>query len=96
MMENQGTLTESLTMFHHTSIVRMLSTSLGSLPAAALPISTLNQASFKMYPETVTNTMNKEDIHSHLLPVKLWVMHFLPWCRHTAQGILVKPGKTPL
>jgi hypothetical protein len=35
-----------------------------------------NQATFKMYPETVIKTMNKEDKHSHLLPVKLWVLHF--------------------
>jgi hypothetical protein len=54
-----------------------------------------NQATFKMYPQTVTKTINKEDKHSHLLPVKLWVLHFLPWCRHTAQGILIKPGKNP-
>jgi hypothetical protein len=54
-----------------------------------------NQATFKMYPEIVTKMMNKEDRHSHLLLVKLWVLHFSPWCRHTAQGILVKPGKNP-
>jgi hypothetical protein len=30
-----------------------------------------NQATFKMYPDIVTKTMNKEDRHSHLLPVKL-------------------------
>ena len=39
--------------------------------------------------------MNKEDRHSHVLPVKLWVLHFSPWCRHTAQGMLIKPGKNP-
>ena len=33
-----------------------------------------NQATFKMYPETVTKTMNKEDRNSHLLPIKLWVL----------------------
>jgi hypothetical protein len=54
-----------------------------------------NQATFKMYPETVTKTMNKEDRHSHLLPIKLWVLYFSPWCCHTAQGILIKPGKNP-
>ena len=54
-----------------------------------------NQATFKMYPEAVTKTMNKEDKNSHLLPVKLWVLHFLPWCRHTAQGMQIKPGKNP-
>ena len=54
-----------------------------------------NQATFKMYPEIVTKTMNKEDRYSHLLTVKLCVLYFSPWCRHTAQGILVKPGKNP-
>ncbi len=54
-----------------------------------------NQATFKMYPEMVTKTRNKVDRHSHLLPVKLWVLYFSPWCRHTAQGILIKPGKNP-
>jgi hypothetical protein len=54
-----------------------------------------NQATFKMHPEAVTKTMNKEDRHSHLLPVKLWILHFLPWCRHTAQGMQIKPGKNP-
>jgi hypothetical protein len=39
--------------------------------------------------------MNKEDRHSRLLPAKLWVLHFLPWCPHTAQGILIQPGKNP-
>jgi hypothetical protein len=29
-----------------------------------------NQATFKTYPEIVTKTMNKEDRHSHVLPVK--------------------------
>jgi len=52
-----------------------------------------NQATFRMHPEIVTKTMNKEDRHSHVLPVKLWVLHFSPWCRHTAQGMLIKPGK---
>jgi hypothetical protein len=50
-----------------------------------------NQVTFKMYPETVTKKMNKEDRNSHLLPLKLWVLYFSPWCRHMAQGILVKP-----
>ncbi len=47
-----------------------------------------NQATFKMYPDIAKKTMN-----SHLLPVKLWVLCFSPYCRHTAQDILVKPGK---
>jgi hypothetical protein len=43
-----------------------------------------NQATFKMYPEILTKTMNKEDRYSHLLPVNFWVLHFSPWCCHTA------------
>ena len=54
-----------------------------------------NQAIFKIYPEIVPKAMNKEDRYSHLLPNKLWVLYFSPWSRHTAQGILVKPGKNP-
>jgi hypothetical protein len=54
-----------------------------------------NQATFKMHPEIVTKTMDKEDRHSHVLPVKLWVIHFSPWCCHTAQGMMIKPGKNP-
>jgi hypothetical protein len=54
-----------------------------------------NQATFRMHPEIVTTTMNKEDRHIHVLPVKLWVLLFSPWCRHTAQCMLIKPGKNP-
>jgi hypothetical protein len=54
-----------------------------------------NQAIFKMYPEAVEKTMNKEDKHSHLLSVKLWVLHFSPWCCHATQGMQIKPGKNP-
>jgi hypothetical protein len=35
-----------------------------------------NQATFKVHPEVVTKRMIKEDRHSHLLLVKLWVLHF--------------------
>jgi uncharacterized protein YwbE len=54
-----------------------------------------NQATFKMNPEIVTKTMTKEEKHSHVLLVKLWVLYFSPWCRHTAQGMQIKPGKNP-
>ncbi len=30
-----------------------------------------------------------------LLPVKLWVAHFLPYCCHTAHGVLIKPRNNP-
>ena len=36
-----------------------------------------NQATFKIYPDIMKKTMNKEDRNSHLLPVNLWVLHFL-------------------
>jgi hypothetical protein len=42
----------------------------------ALIICEGNQATFNLHPEVVTKTMNEEDRHSHLLPVKLWVLHF--------------------
>jgi hypothetical protein len=54
-----------------------------------------NQATFKMYSEGVTKTMNKEDKNSHLIPIKHWVLPFLSWCRHTAQGMQIKPRKNP-
>jgi hypothetical protein len=42
-----------------------------------------NQATFKMYPDIVKKTINKEDRKNHLLPVKLWVLRFSPYCCHT-------------
>ena len=54
-----------------------------------------NQATFKMNLEIATKTMTKDKKHSHVLPVKLWVLHFAPWCCHTAQGMQIKPGKNP-
>jgi hypothetical protein len=35
-----------------------------------------DQATFKMHPEIVTKTMSKEDRHSHLLPLQLWISFF--------------------
>ncbi len=54
-----------------------------------------NQTTFKIYPETVSKTINKEDRHSHVLPVKLWVLYCSVQCQAMAQGMQVKPGKTP-
>jgi hypothetical protein len=54
-----------------------------------------NQSTFSMYTELVAKTMNKEEKHSHLIALKLWVLHFSPYCRSTAQGIQIKPGKDP-
>ena len=54
-----------------------------------------NQQTFQMYPEAVTKTMNKEERHSHLIPVKLWVLLCSPYARATSQGMQIKPGKNP-
>ncbi len=39
--------------------------------------------------------MNKEERNSHLLALKLWVLHCSPFCRSTAQGIQIKLRKNP-
>jgi hypothetical protein len=54
-----------------------------------------NQQTFKMFPEQVTKTMNKEERNSHLIPVKLWVLLCLPYARSTSQGMQIKPNKNP-
>jgi hypothetical protein len=54
-----------------------------------------NQTTFKMYLETATRTMNKEDRHSHVLSVKLWVLYCSMQCQAMVQGMQVKPGKNP-
>jgi hypothetical protein len=52
----------------------------GTSAMKALIIMKGNQATFKMQPEIITKTMNKEDKNSHLLPVKFWVVCFSPYC----------------
>ncbi len=54
-----------------------------------------NQQTFHMCPELVTKTMNKEECNSHIIALKLWVLHCSPFCRSTAQGIQIKLGKNP-
>ncbi len=54
-----------------------------------------NQQTFHMYPELVPKTMNKEERNSHLIALKLWVLHCSPFCRSTTQGIQIKLGKNP-
>jgi hypothetical protein len=54
-----------------------------------------NQATFKMCPEMVTKTMNKEDRHNHLLPVKLWVLYFSPWSDILFALLLILTISTP-
>jgi hypothetical protein len=46
-----------------------------------------NQHTFSMYPELVATTMNKEEKHSHIIPLNPWVLYFSPFCRSTPQGI---------
>jgi hypothetical protein len=54
-----------------------------------------NQQTFHMYPELVTKTINKEERNSHLIALKLWILHCSPFCRSTAQEIQIKLGKNP-
>ncbi len=37
--------------------------------------------------------MNKEEKSSHVLPFRIWVVYFSPFCRATPQGIREKYGK---
>ena len=43
--------------------------------------------------ELVLKTMNKEDCYSHLLPLNKLLCTFSPYCRHTTQTLVIKPGK---
>jgi hypothetical protein len=54
-----------------------------------------NQQTFHMYPELVTKAMNKEERNSHLIALKLWVLHCSPFYRSTTQGIQIKLGENP-
>ena len=66
-----------------------------SLSMKASIIKKGNQATFKMHPKAVTKTMNKEDRHSHLLPVKLWVLIFPRGVVILPKVMQIKPGKNP-
>ena len=52
-----------------------------------------NQKNFVENPECVKEALNKEDKHSHILPVHELMCFFSPYCRHTCQAIVIKPGK---
>jgi hypothetical protein len=54
-----------------------------------------NSKSFNENLELVLQTMNKEDCYSHILPLDLdkLLCTFSPTCRHTAQTLVIKPGK---
>jgi len=52
-----------------------------------------NQQTFLKYPEVTAKAMNKEEKNSHVLSFRHWIVHFLPYCRATPQGIHEKYGK---
>jgi hypothetical protein len=52
-----------------------------------------NQQTFLQHPEVTAKTMNKEEKNSHVLPFRIWVVYFSPFCRATPQGIQEKYGK---
>jgi len=52
-----------------------------------------NSKSFNKNPELVLKTMNKEDCYSHILPLDKLLCPFSPYCRHTTQTLVIKPGK---
>ena len=52
-----------------------------------------NQKHFDENPELVKKTVNKEDKHSHLIPVRPWCCQFSPYLRHNVQGLVMKERK---
>ena len=39
-----------------------------------------NQQTFLQHPEVTAKTMNKEEKNSHVLPFRIWVVYFPPFC----------------
>ncbi len=52
-----------------------------------------NSKSFNDNPALVLKTMNKEERYSHVLPLDELLCTFSPYCRHTMQTLIIKPGK---
>jgi hypothetical protein len=52
-----------------------------------------NSKSFIDNPQLVLKTMNKEDRYSHVVPLHEDIVKFSPFCRHTMQTLVTKPGK---
>jgi hypothetical protein len=52
-----------------------------------------NSKSFNANTALVLKTMNKEDQHSHLIPLDEIMCPFSPYCRHTTQTMVIKAGK---
>jgi hypothetical protein len=53
-----------------------------------------NSKSFIDNPKLVLKTMNKEDRYSHVIPLHEDIVKFSPYCRHTMQTLVTKPGKS--
>ena len=56
-------------------------------------MSKFKELNFNKNPELVSNTLNKEDRYSHVLPLDELLFTFSPYCRHTTQTLVIKPGK---
>ena len=54
-----------------------------------------NSKSFVEHPDLVNKTMNKEDRYSHVIPLHQDILKLSPYCRHTTQTLVIKPGKNP-
>ena len=52
-----------------------------------------NQQTILQFPEVTVKAMNKEEKNSHVIAFRKWLVHFLPSCRATPQGIREKYGK---
>ena len=52
-----------------------------------------NSKTFVDNPDLVLKTMNKEDRYSHVVPLHKDIVKFSPYCRHTMQTLVTKPGK---
>ena len=54
-----------------------------------------NQQSYTSNPQIARELLNKEDKHSHLLPMNEMFCHLSPFLRQNSQGIVVKAGSDP-
>lgn len=53
-----------------------------------------NQLTYLRNPAKVLKAMNKEDKNSHVIALDEDLAYFSPYCRHTPQGAIDKPGKS--
>lgn len=53
-----------------------------------------NQPTYNRNPDKTRKAMNKEEKHSHVLPIHEDLAYFSPFCRHTPQGAVDKPNKS--